>query len=224
MEQCLLICNIQPDILAFTVDGDTLAQRIATYVTTNREHYRRVYLGGAWNSPVLEGYFTDHPDYQEWFPIHAMEGTPGAEFAPEMLALIGDANEGVINGKYHYGMYQAPRSMFEASTLKNGYLLDNRLKYFGTTHIDVCGAGVDSLVYQTALDGVALGYSVRLIDDLSERFVVRAETPYDIPKLCARFGIDLVNSGTAWLGQPGGGEGPPAHGAAEFAGVAEDQL
>lgn len=219
MQHALLICDMQLDNLAM-VGENTLAERIATYARAAQVQYRRIYMGGCWHPPDLEGHFDlgPAPDHVNLFPVHCLADTPGAGWHPTLVAAKDDE---VINGYYYKGQFNVPaRSMFESVTLSKGYTLDSRLKYFTITDVDVVGIDLDGAVLATALDAAALGYRPRILTDLTERYAALAQAPLTVGPSCERFGIGLTTSVAAWDTPTGDVKAPNVPG--DYAAVAAE--
>jgi nicotinamidase/pyrazinamidase len=104
------------------------------------------------------GHFSSQPDFVDSWPPHCVAGTPGAEFHPALdLSTVGEV--------FYKGEHAAAYSGFEGRTTA-GVSLADHLHDRGISHLDVCGIATDYCVRATVLDGLAAGFSVRVIAGL----------------------------------------------------------
>ena len=109
------------------------------------------------------------------WPVHCVEGTPGAEFHP-------DLNEAPFTRVFRKGMDKNIDSY--SGFFDNGHRkatgLGDYLHEHGVTGVCVCGLATDYCVKATALDALELGFAACLVEDacrgvdLSPRDVERA--------------------------------------------------
>jgi len=96
-------------------------------------------------------HFSDSPDYVDSWPPHCRVGSTGQHLHPNLHLTRLDS---VVDK----GFYAACYSGFEGVDAW-GRSLDDLLRAYGVTTIDVVGIATDYCVKQTALDGARLGYA-----------------------------------------------------------------
>lgn len=104
--------------------------------------------------------------FKKWggiWPIHCVQGTPGAEFHPELKTEFVEFGvipvfKGIQPGEDGY-------SAFEGKTDINGYLLEECLRHFKVQEIYIGGLATDYCVKATALDAVKKGFKTYLFTD-----------------------------------------------------------
>ena len=108
-------------------------------------------------------HFSDAPDFVDSWPPHCVVGTSGSDFhtplEPTMFAEV-----------FFKGEYAAAYSGFEGST-SAGIALADWLRDADIDVVDVCGIATDYCVRATALDAVAEGFTVTVLDDLTAAVV-----------------------------------------------------
>lgn len=123
--------------------------------------------------------FADPPEYRDGsWPAHCIQGTEGAEFPPNLKiardALIVDKGDDPTVEAY---------SGFQAGGLD----LAGWLRERGVERLFITGLATDYCVLNTALDGVAAGFEVALVED-SVRGVA-ADTSRDAMEEMRRAGV-----------------------------------
>ncbi|WP_151641076.1 isochorismatase family protein [Corynebacterium sp. 11A] len=114
-------------------------------------------------------HFADEPDYVESWPRHCVAGTTGAELHPQALRALDNAAAAApeqIRIDVSKGEYTAAYSGFEGAT-PHGTSLAEALREHGVTTLDVAGIATDYCVRATCLDGLAEGFTVRLLVPLT---------------------------------------------------------
>ncbi|MFE3944193.1 isochorismatase family protein [Streptomyces sp. NPDC059118] len=106
-------------------------------------------------------HFSDHPDYQESFPVHCVVGSEGGAFHPDFASAV---ESGHVDEIVFKGAHSASKSGFEGFT-QDGTTLSAWLKARDITDLDVVGIATDHCVKATALDGVRAGFTVRVLLD-----------------------------------------------------------
>jgi nicotinamidase/pyrazinamidase len=96
------------------------------------------------------------------WPDHCIQSTQGADFH---LDIMTDLAQAVIRKGYHKSMDSY--SGFLENDKKTTTGLDGYLKSKGIQRIFVCGLALDYCVFFTSADGIALGYEVFVLADLS---------------------------------------------------------
>jgi nicotinamidase/pyrazinamidase len=117
------------------------------HVVATKDHH--IDPGAHWSS---------QPDFKDSWPVHCEVGTDGEAFHPNLDPQPFDAI-------FLKGEHAAAYSGFEGRT-SNGTALADWLRAHEVTHVDVCGIATDHCVRATALDGVAQGFSTRVLRKL----------------------------------------------------------
>lgn len=124
---------------------------------------------------------------QVLWPAHCVQGTPGAEFHPQLAYQKNVFSKGVDVEVDSY-------SGFFDNGKKNKTALDDFLKLNGVKEVFVMGLATDYCVKFTAIDAVDLGYKVHLVIDGCRGVNL---TPGDVDKAVAEMkkkGINVVTS------------------------------
>jgi nicotinamidase/pyrazinamidase len=159
----LIIIDVQNDFTEggslAVKGGNRTAAVITEYVLATRGNYEHVIASRDWHSPNGDngGHFASKPDYLTTWPVHCVEGTPGAAYNPALRTDLIDVQVYKGNGSPAY-------SAFEAST-PGGTPLADVLTKSGVTEIELVGIATDHCVRATALDGVAAGFGVTVLLD-----------------------------------------------------------
>jgi nicotinamidase/pyrazinamidase len=159
--RALVVVDVQNDFCEggslAVAGGSQVAADISTYMAERAGDYDAIVATRDWH--VDPGpHFADEPDYVDTWPPHCVAETPGARFHP---ALATDRLDEVFSK----GRSSAAYSGFEGEA-SDGATLDSWLRARGITAIDVVGLATDHCDRATALDGVRLGYDVRLLAGL----------------------------------------------------------
>ena len=158
--RALLVVDVQNDFCeggALAVAGGAdVARHITEYLRGHRGAYRLVVATRDWHEDPGR-HFSDEPDYRESWPVHCVAGSPGARFHP---ALDSSGFDAVLSKGQHSAAY----SGFEAGLA--GSDLASILAAAGVSALDVCGLATDYCVRATTLDGLRLGYQVRVLTGL----------------------------------------------------------
>ncbi|OLZ64716.1 nicotinamidase [Streptomyces sp. IMTB 2501] len=107
------------------------------------------------------GHFSDHPDFQDSFPVHCMVDSDGGAFHPNFAPTAASEALGEV---FYKGAYSASKSGFEGSA-EDGTSLADWLHARGVSDLDVVGIATDHCVKATALDGAKAGFAVRVLLD-----------------------------------------------------------
>jgi nicotinamidase/pyrazinamidase len=159
----LLVVDVQNDFTEggslAVKGGNRTAAAITEFVLASRESYELIIASRDWHSPVGDngGHFAAKPDYETTWPVHCVEGTPGAAYNPAIRTDLIDVQVYKGNGTPAY-------SAFEAST-PGGTPLVDVLAAANVTHLDIVGIATDHCVRATALDGVAAGLHITVLLD-----------------------------------------------------------
>lgn len=158
----LVIVDVQNDFLpggALPVPrGDEVVSVLNGYIRLFGEKGLPVVATRDWHPP-------DHSSFREQggpWPAHCVQGTRGAEFAPEL-----ELPEDVII------VSKATHPEEEAYSGFQGTDLDGRLKDLGIRRLFVGGLATDYCVLSTVRDALSLGYQVCLLKDAIRAVDVR---------------------------------------------------
>ena len=173
MTRALLIVDVQNDFTeegALAVQGgDAVAVGITDYLRAHPDRYDVVIASRDWHNPPAGasgavddngGHFAldAEPDYVDTWPVHCVAGTVGAQYDPGL-------DIGLIDVHVLKGQGVPAYSMFEGST-EDGDELTTVLDKLQVDDVDVVGIATDYCVRASALDALASGRHVRVIDDL----------------------------------------------------------
>ena len=156
-EEALLIVDVQND---FCVGGSLAVPASQQIIDCLNEYTRRFADRGApvvasrdWHPPVTR-HFADHGG--AW-PVHCVQGTPGAEFHPDLRlppqTVIASKGSDPEEDSY---------SAFEAK-LPDGRLLGEYLRDEGVRRIYVGGLATDYCVRSSVLDALRAGFRATLL-------------------------------------------------------------
>jgi nicotinamidase/pyrazinamidase len=175
MTRALLIVDVQNDFTehgALAVQGgDAVAAGITDYLRAHPDRYDVVIASRDWHDDpggsAADGTAKDNgghfaldaePDYVDTWPVHCVAGTEGAQYDPALDTSLIDVH--VLKGQ---GV--PAYSMFEGVT-EGGDELTTLLDKLEVDDVDVVGLATDYCVRASALDAIASGRHVRVIDDL----------------------------------------------------------
>lgn len=168
--RALLVVDLQRDFCdggALAVaGGNDVAQRVADYLRTHRSDYRLVVTTRDWHRGDGDnngGHFAapgTEPDYQDTWPIHCVQGTPGAEYVGEIASVAHLIDAEVLQGQGEPGY-----SGFSGTT-PTGHTLDQLLADAHITDVAVVGLATEFCVRATATDAAGRGYATQVLIDL----------------------------------------------------------
>jgi nicotinamidase/pyrazinamidase len=166
MARALLVIDVQNDFTeggALGVEGGAAAaEAITSYLQQHPERYDVVFASRDWHHGDDDngGHFaTDAaPDFVTTWPRHCVGGTTGAEYHPALDVSLVDVHVKKGQGVPAY-------SIFEGTT-DDGVAFPAELDRRGITDVDVVGIATDYCVRASALDALAAGRRVTVIDDL----------------------------------------------------------
>ncbi|GMA90116.1 isochorismatase family protein [Homoserinibacter gongjuensis] len=166
MARALLVIDVQNDFTeggALGVDGGAAAaEAITDYLRAHPDRYEVVFASRDWHHGDDDngGHFaTDaEPDFVTTWPPHCVGGTPGAEYHPALDASLVDVHVKKGQGVPAY-------SIFEGTT-EDGASFPAELDRLGVTDVDVVGIATDYCVRASALDALAAGRRVTVLEDL----------------------------------------------------------
>ncbi|HHU10158.1 MAG TPA: isochorismatase family protein [Intrasporangiaceae bacterium] len=154
--RALLVVDVQNDFCeggSLAVEGGhAVAAGVSDLI--NGEHpYDLVIASRDWHEPDSSngGHFDD-------WPAHCVQGTPGAEYAPQL-------DTAGIDVHVRKGQGAPAYSAFEGTT-EDGRTLLEVLSEAGVTDLDICGIATDYCVRASALDARGADLRVRLLDGL----------------------------------------------------------
>ena len=164
--RALFIIDVQNDFTeggALGVDGgEGVAAGITRYLAEHPHRYDQVFASRDWHDADNDngGHFatTDAPDFVTTWPVHCVAGTIGADYHAAL-------NTSAVTVGVRKGQGRPAYSIFEGVT-DEGEPLTQRLDDLGVEEIDVVGIATDYCVLASALDAVATGRMVRVLDDL----------------------------------------------------------
>jgi nicotinamidase/pyrazinamidase len=152
MSEALLIVDFQNDFTpggALAVEhGDEIAGRLNELAADPR--FELVVATRDWHPP-------DHGSFREQggiWPVHCVQGTPGAELNPALDRALVDAvvDKGQARDTDGYSGFEAPE-------------LEPLLRERGVDRLTIGGLATDYCVKNTALDALRLGFSVSVDRD-----------------------------------------------------------
>ena len=166
MTRALFIIDVQND---FTEDGalgveggDAVAAGITAYLRAHPDRYDIVIASRDWHDPDNSngGHFAldADPDFVDTWPVHCVAGTVGAQYDPGLDVDLVDVHIRKGQGKPAYSIFEG--------TDDEGLELPVVLDKLGVDDVDVVGIATDYCVRASALDAIASGRHVRVIDDL----------------------------------------------------------
>lgn len=186
----LIVVGLQNDFCeggALAVEGGAaVAATISDFVTATRAEYDLVVTSRDWHIPGDSngGHFPPpgvEPDFVNTWPLHCLQGEPGAEFHANFERALP-----LVDVQIHAGMGSPGYSAFEGECVETGDTLAHVLQ--GAAHtqgaspgapigmdpgapidIDVVGIATDYCVAATARDAVPLsnGGRVRILEGLT---------------------------------------------------------
>ncbi len=164
--RALFIIDVQNDFTeggALGVEGgEAVAAGITRYLAEHPHRYDQVFASRDWHDADNDngGHFatTNAPDFVTTWPVHCVAGTIGADYHASL-------NTSAVTVGVRKGQGRPAYSIFEGVT-DEGEPLTQRLVDLGVEEIDVVGIATDYCVLASALDAVATGRMVRVLDDL----------------------------------------------------------
>jgi len=169
MTRALFIIDVQNDFTeggALGVEGgDAVAAGITRYLRAHPDRYDVVIASRDWHdSPDggddNGGHFAldAAPDFVDTWPVHCVADTVGAQYDPGLDVDLIDVHIRKGQGKPAYSIFEG--------TSGDGLELPVVLDKLGVDDVDVVGIATDYCVRASALDAIASGRHVRVIDDL----------------------------------------------------------
>ncbi len=166
MTRALFIVDVQNDFTeggALGVEGGAaVAAGVTEYLAKHRDDYSLVVASRDWHSAENDngGHFAvdAEPDFVKTWPPHCVEGTPGAEYHP-------DLDTDTVHVHIRKGQGVPAYSIFEG-TDDAGASMHDVIASHGITEVDVVGLATDYCVRASALDALEHGQHVRVFTDL----------------------------------------------------------
>ena len=166
MTRALFIIDVQNDFTEGgalgVAGGAAVAAGISRYLAQHPNHYDQVFASRDWHDADNDngGHFatTDAPDFVTTWPVHCVAGTTGADYHPAL-------DTSVVTVHVRKGQGRPAYSIFEGVT-DTGESVPQTLDDLGIDEVDVVGIATDYCVLASALDTVAAGRTVRVLDDL----------------------------------------------------------
>jgi nicotinamidase/pyrazinamidase len=169
--RALLIIDIQNDFLPGGALAVPEGDRIVSIANTLMPRYETIVASQDWHPPRHGSFATaaNLPVYSQFelgdlpqtaWPDHCVQGTRGAELAPELesVRITHIVCKGLDPAVDSY-------SAFFDNARRNDTGLHAWLQRHGVNALDVCGLATDYCVKFTVLDALNLGYRVRVIAD-----------------------------------------------------------
>ena len=201
MGTAVIVVDVQNDFTeggALGVDGgNAVAAGVTAFLRAHRDRFDLVVASRDWHVPDSSngGHFPPPgvaPDYRTTWPLHCLQGTPGADYNPAFDPSLADV--GIFKG-----MGAPAYSAFEGSTA-DGAPLDDVLAAHGIDALVVCGMATDYCVLQTALDARTRSLPVVVLEDLMAGV---APDPSAAAIARMREAGAVVEPSAAWLAEAG---------------------
>ncbi|HEU0205199.1 MAG TPA: isochorismatase family protein [Pseudolysinimonas sp.] len=166
MTRALFIIDVQNDFTeggALAVEGgDAVAAGITAYLRAHPDRYDVVIASRDWHDAASSngGHIAldAAPDFVDTWPVHCVAGTEGAQYDPGLDVDLIDIHIRKGQGRPAYSIFEG--------TSDDGLELPVVLDKLGVDDVDIVGIATDYCVRASALDAIAAGRHVRVIDDL----------------------------------------------------------
>ena len=168
-QHALILVDLQNDFLPGGALGVPGGDEVIPLANRLMDDFEIIVATQDWHPPDHGSFAANHPGRQVFenidlhglpqtlWPVHCVQGTPGAEFAPDLDA-------GRITRVFRKGT--RPEVDSYSGLFDNGRRhstgLAEWLREQGVTRVTVCGIATDYCVKFTALDAVAEGFDVTL--------------------------------------------------------------
>ena len=164
--RALFIIDVQNDFTEGGVlgvaGGAAVAAGITRYLAQHPHRYDQVFGSRDWHDADNDngGHFatTDAPDFVTTWPVHCVAGSTGADYHPAL-------NTSAVTVGVRKGQGRPAYSIFEGVT-DDGEPVAQILDDLGVEEIDVVGIATDYCVLASALGALAIGRTVRVLEDL----------------------------------------------------------
>lgn len=199
--KALIIIDIQNDFLPGGALAVAQGNEIIPIVNKIQLQFDLVVATQDWHPPDHGSFAANHPDKkiyeqvelnglpQTLWPVHCVQNTPGAEFAPALdRARIAEVfRKGTDPGIDSYS------GLFDNGRRKSTGL-GEWLKERVVTEVFVCGLATDYCVKFTALDAVQFGFRTTLIEDAGRGVNIQPNDVRDAINEMKRAGVGVVYS------------------------------
>jgi len=160
--RALVIVDVQNDFCPGgslgTKRGDVVADRIASFLTSNATDYAHIVATQDWH--IDPGtHFSDNPDFVDTWPVHCVADSDGA-------ALRAPIADFAFDEHFRKGEYEAAYSGFEGASKSEKALLADWLREHDVKALDVVGIATDHCVRATVLDALKEDFDVRVLRDM----------------------------------------------------------
>ena len=160
--RALVIVDVQNDFCPGgslgTKRGDVVAERIASFLTSNATDYAHIVATQDWH--IDPGtHFSDNPDFVDTWPVHCVADSDGA-------ALRAPIADFAFDEYFRKGEYEAAYSGFEGASKSEKALLADWLREHDVKALDVVGIATDHCVRATVLDALKEDFDVRVLRDM----------------------------------------------------------
>lgn len=157
----LLIVDVQRDFCEggslAVAGGAAIAAAITAHLRTAARSYDHIVATRDHHIDPGE-HFADVPDFSHSWPAHCVVGTDGVELHPNL-------DPAYVEAIFDKGEFAAAYSGFEGS--HDGVALQTWLAERGVGRVDITGIATDYCVRHTALDALRLGFTTRVLIDLT---------------------------------------------------------
>jgi nicotinamidase/pyrazinamidase len=185
-KEALIVVDVQNDFcpggaLAVT-EGDAVIPPLNAYANTFAGRGVSIYASRDWHPPVTRHF----RDFGGVWPIHCVQGTPGAELHAE-LALPVDStvvDKGQDPSEDAYSAFQARTA--------TGVPLEDDLRAHGVERVYVGGLATDYCVKSTVLDALARGFKATLLVDACRGVNLKPHDSEDAFAEMVRAGAELT--------------------------------
>jgi len=150
---------VEPDGGLYIQGAEATIPRIAALISEARTRGESV----AWSQDWHPSHTPHFQSLGGVWPAHCVAGTPGAELVPELSSLLAPDDIVVRKGTDGEDGYSAFTTLDIASGATRQTTLDAALRSRGASHLKICGVATDWCVRATALDALALGYTVEIV-------------------------------------------------------------
>jgi len=167
MKRALIVLDVQNDFCeggSLAVQGGAeaahdIAEVLRHWVLQDPEAADYAHVVATKDHHIDPGdHWSKDPDFRDSWPVHCRVGTDGEAFHPNL-------DPQPFEAIFLKGEYAPAYSGFEGKAPGDVGLAD-WLKGHGVTDVDLCGIATDYCVRATALDAVASGFNVRVLQGL----------------------------------------------------------
>jgi len=197
----LLLVDIQNDFLPGGALGVPDGDKVVPAANRLQKRFELVVATQDWHPANHGSFAANHPGRQPGdiidlnglsqilWPVHCVENTPGAAFAPGF-----DTRQ--VTQVFHKGT--EPDIDSYSALFDNGHRkatgLGDFLKSRGVTDLFIAGLATDYCVKYTALDAIALGFRTHVIEDACRGVNLKADDVDQAIAEMKRAGVKVVRS------------------------------